>query len=510
MSRVRLWGPLVLLAAAACFGGRRARPPQPAVQTPAVLPVDTAKRPAADTAKPAEQLPPLDTAVRGAPPRPPGETTPGQRCLLTVDGREGSRTQLVKNPTTQKYVTYWGGGMIGRCARQDITIIADSVESYDDNRIYYLIGNVKYREKRINLDADRVTYFGADERFVFENNVKATLPSGTTMVATNAEYFRAIRGMRARARLVGRGRPTINMIERDSLGAAAAPVTLVADEIVAEGDSLYYASRKVVLTRTDLVARSDSGFVDNGRQYARLMVDPVIESKGGEPYTLRGKAIDIYARNRQAERVVAQDSGSAVSKELTLTADTIDLRVRDQKLQRAFAFGRRAHATTPERDVFADSLHVIMPNQRIREFFGVGAAYAESDPDTTKIVSDERDWLRGDTIHAVFDSLAASDTTSRPNIRTLVASGHASSYYQVPSNDSTRRGLPAINYVRGRLIEVDFADGEAQIVRVIEQATGVYVEPASPNDTTRVNRGDRGTPRRPSAVRRPPMLGLTR
>jgi hypothetical protein len=276
-------------------------------------------------------------------------------------------------------------------------------------------------------------------------------------------------------------------------------VTLVADQIVGENDSLFFASRRVVLTRTDLVARSDSGFVDNGREYARLMLGPVIESKSSEPFTLSGKAIDIYARNRQAERVVAQDSGMAVSKDLTLRADTIDLRVNQQKLQRAFAFGRRAHATTPERDIYADSLHVVMPNQRIREFFAIDAAYAESDPDTTKIVSDERDWLRGDTIHAVFDSLPPTDTTSRPEVRNLVASGNASSYFQVAS-DSAQKGAPAINYVRGRLIEVEFAKGEAQIVRVIDQATGVYVEPASASDSTRANARPRATP-----PRRPPL-----
>jgi len=504
--RVRRAGLLLALIATACLGGRRARAPQPAAPPPAPAPVDTIARPTPDTAAKPVAVAAPDTVPKGAPPRPPGETAPGQRCLLNVDGNPGSRAYLAKNTNTGKYVTYIGGGITGRCARQDITITGDSAESYDDNRTYYLIGNVKYREKRINLDADKLTYFGADERILLENNVRATLPSGTTMVGANAEYFRAVRGVRAVPRLVGRGRPIITFIERDSLGKEAAPVTLEADQIVGVNDSLFYASRRVVLTRTDLVARSDSGFVDNGREYARLMLGPQIESKGSEPYTLRGKAIDIYARNRQAERVVAQDSAVAISKDLTQRADTIDLRVHEQKLQLAYAFGGRAHATTPERDIFADSLEVIMPNQRIREFFAVGNAYAESDPDTSKIVSDERDWLRGDTIHAVFDSLPPTDTTSSPDIRRLVSSGNASSYFQVPPSDSTLKDTPSINYVRGRLIEVEFANKEAEIVRVVDQATGVYVEPTSSTDTTRA--GSRSTrvatpPRRPPTVPRP-------
>lgn len=500
--RVRQWTVLSVVAAAACVGGRRAQTPQPVTPPPVVAAPDTARRPAPDTApKPVLAPTRADTVPKGAPPRPAGETSPGQRCNLTVEGNPESRAQMVRS-ATGKYVTYLGGGLTGRCLRQDITITADSAESYEDSRIYYLIGNVKYREKRINVDADRLSYFGADERLLLEGNVRATLPNGTTMVGPTAEYFRAVRGVRLTSRLVGRGRPTTTYIERDSTGKAGSPVTLIADVLTADGDSLFYASRRVNLDRTDLRARGDSGFVDNGRQFAQLTLNPTIESTGSEPFTLAGKKIDIYTRNRQAERVVSIDSASAVSKELNLRADTIDLRVDQQKLQRAFAFGRRAHATTPQRDIYADSLHVVMPNQRIREFFAIGAAYAESDPDTTKIVSDERDWLRGDTIHAVFDSIPATDTSSRPDVRSLVASGNASSYFQVPPSDSTQRGTPSINYVRGRIIEVEFAKREAELVRVVDQSTGVFVEPSS--DTSRVNsRNTRTPPRRPPQESRP-------
>lgn len=500
--RVRLASLLVLAAAASCIGRRGTPPPQPAALPPAVVPVDTGKKPAVDTLqKPVQQLPAVDTAVK-TPPRPAGEAAPAQRCILDVVGDPDSRSQVVKNPTTQKYVTYLGGGVTGHCRRQDITITADSAEFYEDNRVYYLVGNVKYREKRINLDADRLSYFGADEKLLLENNVRGTMPSGTTMRAATAEYYRAIRGLRMRSRLIGRGRPTIDMIEKDSLGKEGAPVNLVADLIVADGDSLFYASRNVVLTRTDLVATGDSGFVDNGRQFAQLRIGPVIESKGSEPYTLKGRVIDIYARNRQAERVVSMDSASAVNKQLTLSADTIDMRVHEQKLQQAFAFGRRAHATTPERDIFGDSLHVVMPNQRIREFFAIGQGYAETDPDSTKIKSDERDWLKGDTIHAVFDTVSASDTTSRPPIKLIVASGNASSYYQIPPSDTAHHGKPAINYVRGREIEVLFEKDEARIVKVTDQASGVYLEPSNPSDTTRSNVNNNNTRGRPGV--RPP------
>jgi hypothetical protein len=82
-----------------------------------------------------------------------------------------------------------------------------------------------------------------------------------------------------------------------------------------------------------------------------------------------------------------------------------------------------------------------------------------------------------------------------------VASSNAASYYQVPSSDSTQHGRPAINYVRGRVIEVEFTKDEARLVKVIDQASGVYLEPTNPGDSTRANSNN--TRARPGG--RPPI-----
>ena len=108
-----------------------------------------------------------------------------------------------------------------------------------------------------------------------------------------------------------------------------------------------------------------------------------------------------------------------------------------------------ARAVGPDRLITADSLDVQMPNQKVNEVHAIGQAYAETTPDSTKLKSDQRDWLRGDTIVASFDSAAASDTSSRPRIRELLAIGRASSFYQVASNKG-RTAPPSLNYVRGR------------------------------------------------------------
>jgi len=434
-------------------------------------------------------------AAKAARPNAPVAEKPAERCIMDMLNTPETRSQSVKDPASGKYFTYVGGGVHGKCRSQDITVRGDSLESYDQTQLYILIGNAQYKEPRVTINAQRATYFRAEERLVMEGDVRAVMENGAVMVAPRAEYFRAVRGIRQRSKLVATNRPALSFTEKDSLGKPQPPTNLNANEITADGDSIFIANGKVVLNRTDLVATGDSAYMDNGLQWSRLMKTPVIQSKGSEPYTLKGRVIDLYGAARQVNRVVSIDSARAKSKDIELISDTLDLRVKDNKLERAFAFGPSgARATTPERDVVADSLDVIMPRQRIKELRAIRKAYAESDPDSTKIVSDERDWLRGDTIVATFDSIPPNDTTTKPRVNGIVASGRASSFYQVPSNTG-EKDKPGVNYVRGNRINLIFAAGEVETVTVTESVSGVYLEASS--DTTANGKTKGKTPGRP-------------
>jgi hypothetical protein len=90
--------------------------------------------------------------------------------------------------------------------------------------------------------------------------------------------------------------------------------------------------------------------------------------------------------------------------------------------------------------------------------------------------------MRGDVIVAEFDTVALADTSSKPVPKRIVATGHASSYYQVPG-ESRVKTIPNINYVRGKAITVVFENREVRTVDVVEQAYGVYVEPAPASPT---------------------------
>ena len=451
-----------------------------------------AKSPAAPAAAPTVELAPKKTEA----------PAPERRCTLDLLNKPGTQMLTVVDPTGKRFTTL-SGGIVGNCRGQNIHISADSAESYEVNDLHILIGNVKYREAKYAIDAKRVTYFKTEERLLFQDSVHAVMTDdAATLDGPQLEYFRAVRGLRDRERVIATQRPKLTYIEKDSLGQNQPPIVVLGNTIVGEGDSTFLAIGDVRLERTDVLATGDSAMLDGARRFSRLMKGPVVESKGRRPFTLKGRIIEMYGQGRELDRVVSLDSASAVSKEFTVVSDTIDLRISNRELNRAFAFGPSgARATTPERDVVADSMDIVMPNQRIRELHAIGKAFAESDPDTVKVKTVDRDWIRGDTLIARFDSVAQSDT-AQPPIKDLFASGNASAYYQMMA-DSADRSRPGINYVTGRVIRLTFKEREVETVTVTDQASGIYLTPVAADSAARRPPASR-PPANAAPPRRPP------
>lgn len=410
------------------------------------------------------------------------QQAPRGTCVLEWISQPDARLSIRQQETGARHF-FFGGGFTGVCRAQDITIEADSAEYYEDQRLVHLFNSVSYDEPRLALTSDRATYWLNTEQVRAEGRVVATLPSGTTLRGPTVDYFRAAPPVRTEARMVAPGRPTIDVVEQTADGAPSEPVRVVANTVTMHGETMVYASGRVVITRPDLVARGDSAVLNQDTEHARLMRNPVIEGTGERPFTLRGRVVDMYARERAIERVVSSDEARAVSEDVTITGDTIDFRITEGRLQRGYVWGpSRARAVSPEYDITADSLDVLMPEQRMEEVRAVGQAYATSRPDTVRFLTEERDWMRGDTIFAYFDTEApAEERDGQPPVRQLLAVGEASSFYQTSASDTTIR-LPAVNYVRGRTIALAFEAGEVRQVLVTEQASGVYLEPIVPTD----------------------------
>jgi len=364
---------------------------------------------------------------------------------------------------------------------------------------------VHYTEPRAKVDSHTMTYYQNDDHLHAEGDVVAVQSNGSTLRGPVADYYRST-PQRPLARMFAPGRPTVTLIQKDTSGRGRPPDTahVIANQIVMEGDSLVYASGRVEITRPDLLATGDSAFMDSGRDFARLMRQPSVQGKGTRTFTLTGGVIDVYSRNRQVERVVATPNGHALSKDLELVADSIDLRMQNNQLERAMAWGKsRAHAVSPEREIIADSIDAIMPGQRIREVRALRKAYAESNPDSG-VVSTQRDWMRGDTIVAHFDSVITADTSNKPKIREIVAEGNARSFYQM-KNSKGPQTEPTVNYVVGRIIDIMFEEGKVATVTVIEKATGVLIEPAAASSPEKPAAAAAQTKKTPP-VAKPPVI----
>jgi hypothetical protein len=420
---------------------------------------------------------------------------PSGPCRLIFENTDTTRFTSVKLPSGA-YNTYIGAGVIAHCPVQNLTLISDSGEYYGDQHIMYMINHVHYIEPRADVHADRGTYYEIDARLIADGNVDAKLPSGTTMLGPHADYLRALPGVRTQAQLTATGRPHMNLVQRDSNGTPSEPVGVDANTIVSLNDSLVFASGKVDIDRSDVDAHGDSAYMDQGIEFMRLMYQPSIHGKRHRPFTLRGLVIDLYSRQHELKRVKAYPEADAVSQELHLVSDTIDLRMIDGKLERAYAWGpKRAHAITTDRDDLADSIDAMLPGQVLRQVRSIRKAYAQSIPDTARLKNaKEKDWMRGDTIIAYFDSTKVDSTPPhpaahagstpgdstedepQPDVKTVVGIVEAQAFYQMPPKDKCA-DRPALNYTRGHKITINLENKEVHTVFVVDSSQGVYLEP---------------------------------
>ncbi len=403
-------------------------------------------------------------------------SAPSGRCQMVYTAQHGLRTD--KQPSGQ-INAYTGGNVVARCPAQGQVLRSDSLESYGDDGRVVFIGHVDYRDPRLKLKSDYLTYFQREERILATQNVIATLPSGSTLTGPQVEFFRPIPKVRPLQSATAIGRPTINLVERDSAGRPQPPVKITANTVYLQGDSIVSAVGQVVVVRPELTAVGDSLYADGGSGLLRMMRQPRITGTKGRPFTLVGETIDLHTEQRKLSRVLAKSAAQAHSEDLDLQSDTIDLRVANDLLQQAMVWGKtRAHATSPSQSIVADSIHVIMPAQHVRELHALRSAVAEAMPDTTKYKTKEKDRLTGDTIVAYFDSVPAKDTTAKPQIRLSVATGHATSLQHVAPQD-TSLCVPAISYVTGQVITAHFDSGQVKTVDINKQATGVLLQPDS-------------------------------
>ena len=490
------------VTAAACFTGRN-NPKVPPATAPkvAVTPKDTARPVAVKSADTA-----LANAVKNSKAKAliadsierarvadsiknfkaPVKTPPKKGtkdCLLDMNESPPETRFTYQRQNDSSSNTMVGGGFVGHCAGEKNSIKADSAEYYQQNGFIYLFGNVLYEEKgEFKVTSNHATYFTRDGKLYADGNVVATqLKSGSTFNGPNIEYFRVMPNIRTQSRLFAPNSPILFMHEKDSTGKDLPPVKLQASTMVDNGDSLLFAWGNVSIVRTDITGKSDSSSFDKVSGKARLIRSASIASVSkDQPFTLSSDTIDLFSKDQVLQRVFALHSARAKQGDINMSAERLDIRLTDKKIDRAYAFGKgRAKVDTPNENLEADSMDIRLPGQRIQELRAHGAAVGLIKPDSTKIRSEERDELHGDTVIATFDSVkVAGDTVWKSEVKKVLAGGHATSKVQVASRAGPK-SPPSLSYIRGKHLVVNFDSGQVKDIAVDSSASGVYLEPDS-------------------------------
>jgi len=425
-----------------------------------------------------------------AKPKPaPAAAGQAQRCTFQIDNvdRQGA---VNETPNGTNY--YAGGNVRLSCRGARIAMSSDSVAAYGGNVVQF-IGNVKYRDSTISMDADFGTYYKSGERWEARGNVDTkNLKTGSTLTGPSLDYYREVKGVRDTLEMFAVGRPKISYVEADSAGGRKLePYQIVADRVRFKGSDRIWAGGKVTIDRSDFAARSDSMRLDTGKGSDGTLVggEPILRGLGTDSFRLTGTRIDLGLDQRELSRVIAKGQGHALNRDWDLTADTIALDLKDRKLEntRSWGKGTRPYALSTSYAMRADSLVLDSPGQLLHEVRGYGKAWLGGSVDSA---TKDRDWLRGDTVVAHFGT---SDSAGKKRaVLSRIDAHSAAQSYHLDRNPKTPQ-RPSINYVRGDAITVTMkntAAGGADRVDVRGKVDGIQLEAgadsaSTPADSTR-------------------------
>jgi hypothetical protein len=412
-----------------------------------------------------------------------------ERCVFQIDNvdRQGS-----VNETTRGTNYFAGGNVRLSCRGQQLTMQSDSVAAYGGDVVQF-IGNVKYRDSTLTMDADRGTYYKKGEKWEARGRVVTrNLKNGSTLTGPALDYFRVVKGVRDTMEMFSTGRPRIEYTTMTPGTKPGEPYIIVADRVRLRGSDRLWGGGKVTIDRSDFAAKGDSLRLDTGKGSDGTLVggNPVMRGLGRDSFNLTGRRLDLKLDQRELTYVTAKGSGHAISKEWDLVADTIGLDLNSRKLDQTLAWGDsiRPYATSPAYAMRADSLALDTPGQKLKEVRGFGAAWLGGTIDSA---SKQRDWIRGDTVVASFVQRDSAGTT-RAALNRIVARKGAQSYHL--EANTRQPGRPSINYARGDVIVMTMSRAPKSGVDRVDirgQVEGIQLEaaetPAPPDSAARAD-----------------------
>lgn len=452
-------------------------------------------------------------------------------CVLRWASLTDSTTSRSVEIDPDRYRHHVWHGMRWTCG--DAVMTADSAVQFPGDRVE-MVGSVTYRDSVRTLDARRLTYYQTTDLIEARDSVRLVRRStGSTLEAPRVDFYRAGTGEIRQTVAEGGTRMRVVPSGEEGGDGPGRPYRITADRTVILQDDETVAVGDVVITREDFRGTGGHGRFDpDGTGF--LTEDPVLR---GEDYRLTGDTVYTTSAEGRMEEVRSVGTAHLESGGLDVRAPEIRIGFSEGTVRDLRAYGGGARSRSASRLMLGDSLHIVFGEGRPDSATAVGRAAAleleadeelpwdtaaagegeeppaepgegdepsagAAEQDTTpaptgagegapegrpgtpappaSLFTVDRDWIRGDTVRALFAPVgdtAADEPDGEITLRSLTALGEARAYYRI-SRDTTsdRRGR---NYLLGREIVVEFREGDPYRVMGL-QAIGVYLEPAGP------------------------------
>lgn len=295
--------------------------------------------------------------------------------------------------------------------------------------------------------------------------------------------------------------------------SAAQPLEVDADLMRIFGESRFVALGRVEMKRGETRGSAREGEFD---QVANTMFLTGSARLEGEGYILSGDRIEATLEGDELHEVTAKRDATLEAEDLDLQAPELRIFFADGEVERLVALGGAAQndtaaapaarpvVTSRDLRLTADSIDALAPGQKIERLIAVGAAYAVRAPDSLDIGLPEAiayDWVVGDTITGYFAQMEgpakeealdrdgglvpepAPDSAApkpRATLERLVAVGEgggARSLYRIREKVHEHEP-PSANYLVANRIVLLLREGEVREVEADGPIEGMHLQPA--------------------------------
>lgn len=331
--------------------------------------------------------------------------------------------------------------------------------------------------------------------------------------------------------------PELPLVERPVPEDPRRVYVVTGDEILSRGGTYLRSIGSVELESDSILAFADTLEYEEPENRLVLRGGARVDAPD---YVLRGANIELTTPRPARREIRASRDAVLTGEDLELTAERIFLFASEDRLERLVALPavpedtvsrntpegdstdatpNRPRAVSDDLEITADSLEILAPEERLERLFAAGRARSVStgrDSLTVERLPEvaRADWLEGDTIIVSFvpdpgppglarpdgvaeDSVAAvgdsvpvlvdtepaDDARNDTRVDRITASVSARSLYRLtPSDASAEAGVdpPAVHYVVGDRITIVMRDGEVERMEVEGQTEGVHLEPLPP------------------------------